>query len=100
MFPYALWEDQTTTKVVTGTTTFQSIYGQEVVIPLELQLATFRLAFHTKKFQEFDLINRFHTLLILDEQRTKALIKSRKGKTMLKSILIKKVKSATFEVGK
>ena len=69
------------------------------MIPIELQLASFRLAFQTKEFQESDLINRFHTLLILDEQRTKDLEQIQKRKSTFKKYFDKKAKNETFKVG-
>jgi hypothetical protein len=41
---YALWLDQNTTKTNTGHTPFELLYGQEVVMPVELELTSLRLA--------------------------------------------------------
>jgi hypothetical protein len=40
LLTYALWEDRTTTKVSTGFTPFQLVYGQEAILPTELELSS------------------------------------------------------------
>ena len=99
LLPYTLWEDKTTTKVVTGVTHFQLVYGQEFVMPMELQLASLKLASQTKEFHESDLINKFHMLLILDEQRNHALNQIEKRKKIVKKYFDKTEKYDTFEIG-
>jgi hypothetical protein len=48
LLTFSLWEDHTTTKTNTGLTPFQLVYGQEVVMPIELELTSLRLALQTK----------------------------------------------------
>jgi hypothetical protein len=48
LLTYALWVDQTTTKTSTGHTPFQLLYGQEAIIPVELELTSLRLALQVK----------------------------------------------------
>jgi len=38
---YALWADRTTAKVSIGTSPFQLLFGQQAVLPIELQLTSF-----------------------------------------------------------
>jgi transposase InsO family protein len=37
---YAIWADRTTTKVSTGCTPFQLVYGQEVILPTEMEISS------------------------------------------------------------
>jgi transposase InsO family protein len=43
LLTYALWEDQTTTKVRTGCTPFQLFYVQEAILSTEMELSSLRL---------------------------------------------------------
>jgi transposase InsO family protein len=40
LLTYAMWEDRTNTKVSTGYTPFQLVYGQEAIFPTELELSS------------------------------------------------------------
>jgi transposase InsO family protein len=43
LLTYALWEDHTTTKVSTGCTPFQLVYGQEAILPTGMEISSLRL---------------------------------------------------------
>jgi hypothetical protein len=43
LLTYTLWEDRTTTKVSIGCTPFQLVYGQDTILPTELELSSLRL---------------------------------------------------------
>jgi hypothetical protein len=43
LLTYALWEDRTATKVSTSCTPFQLFYGQEALLPTELELSSLML---------------------------------------------------------
>jgi transposase InsO family protein len=43
LLTYALWVDRTTTKVSIGFTPFQLVYGQESILPTEMELSSLRL---------------------------------------------------------
>jgi hypothetical protein len=73
LLTYALWADRTTTKVSTGCTPFQLVYGQESILPIELELSSLRLMLQVEKLNSFDVSQRMNALLALEEQRTFAL---------------------------
>jgi transposase InsO family protein len=62
---YSLWEDHTTTKVITGCTPFQLVYGQEAIPPTELELCSLRLMLHVEELNSSDISQRMNTLLAL-----------------------------------
>jgi hypothetical protein len=45
------------------------LYGQEAIIPMELELTSLRLTFQTKELNSIDIPQRIHALLALEEQR-------------------------------
>jgi len=96
---YALWADRTTAKVSIGTSPFQLLFGQQAVLPIELQLTSFRLAFQQDELEETALKDRYHTLLALDEQRDHALQNIQKRQQVVKKYFDKKAKIDSFKVG-
>jgi len=75
------------------------LYGQEVFMHVELQLASFRLSFQVEELKESDLIQRFNTLLALDEQRWHSLDIMERRKQSVKKYVFKHANTVTFEVG-
>jgi hypothetical protein len=69
LLTYALWEDRTTTKESTGFTPFQLVYGQEAILPIELELSSLWLMLQTEELNSSDVSQRINTLLALEEQR-------------------------------
>jgi hypothetical protein len=99
LLTYALWEDHTTTKTSTGHTPFQLFYGQEVVMPVELELTSLRLALQDEEMNSTDIPQRLNALLALEEQRSYALNNLKKRKQSVKKYFDKKAKSTTFAIG-
>jgi hypothetical protein len=73
LFIYSLWEDRTTTKVSTGCTPFQLVYGQEAILLTELELSSLRLMLHVEELNSSDVSQIMNALLALEEQRMFAL---------------------------
>jgi len=48
---YAFWADRTTAKSSIGTSPFQLLFGKHVVLPIELQLTSLRLAFQQDELE-------------------------------------------------
>ena len=42
--PYALWAYRTSVRIETGATPYSLVYGDEVVIPLEIEIPSLRIA--------------------------------------------------------
>jgi hypothetical protein len=60
-------EDQTTTKMSTGCTPFQLVYGQESILPTDLKLSSLSLMLHVEELNSFDFSQRMNALLALEE---------------------------------
>ena len=44
LLPYALWEYRTSKRTTTGATPYSLVYGDEAVIPLEIEIPSLRIA--------------------------------------------------------
>ncbi len=64
-----LWAYQTTYKVTIGYTSFQSICGQEAILPIELELPSLQIALHERLPLDDSLMDRYIQLEKLDEIR-------------------------------
>jgi hypothetical protein len=53
-----------------GCTPFQLVYGQEAILPTEMELFSLRLMFHVKELNSFDVSRRMNELLALEEKMT------------------------------
>lgn len=42
--PYALWAYRTSMRIATGATPYSLVYGDEVVIPFEIEIPSLRIA--------------------------------------------------------
>jgi hypothetical protein len=63
LLTYALWEDRTTTKASTGCTPFQLVYGQEAILPTELELSSLRLMLQIEELNSSNVPQRINALL-------------------------------------
>jgi hypothetical protein len=68
LLTYALWADHTTTKVSTGCTPFQLVYGQEDILPTELELSSLWLMLQIEELNSSNVPQRINALLALEEQ--------------------------------
>jgi hypothetical protein len=55
LLTYALWANHTTTKVSTGCTPFQLVYGQEAIMPTEIELSSLRLMLQVEELNSSDI---------------------------------------------
>jgi transposase InsO family protein len=65
LLTYALWEDRTTTKVRTGCTPFQLVYGQESILPTKMELSCLMLMLQVEELNSFNISQRLNALLDL-----------------------------------
>jgi transposase InsO family protein len=69
LLTYALWVYRTTTKVSTGCTPFQLVYGQESILPTELEISSLQLMLWIEELNSSNVPQRINALLALEEQR-------------------------------
>jgi transposase InsO family protein len=91
----ALWAYRCAFKVSTKYTPFQLVYGQEAILPIELEIPTLRIAIEERLDDEASLQNRLSMLEQLDETRAQAYLNNeaiqRHRKTYYDSKLTPKV---------
>ena len=68
----ALWAYRTAFKVTTKCTPFQLVYGQEAILPIELEVPSLRIALEERLGDEASLRERYDMLEKLDETRAQA----------------------------
>jgi hypothetical protein len=90
--------DRTTTKVSTGCTYFQLVYGQEAILPTELELSSLRLMLQIEELNSFDVSQRMNALLALEEQRMLALGNIKRRHQIVKKYFNKSFKTIKFKV--
>jgi hypothetical protein len=98
LLTYALWLDRTTAKVSIGCTPFQLVYGQEALLPIELELSSLRLMLQTEELNSSDVSQRVNALLALEEQRMFALDNIKRRQQTVKKYFNKSVKIVKFRV--
>jgi hypothetical protein len=59
--------------VSTGCTPFHLVYGEEAILPTEMERSSLRLMLQAKELNSFDVSKRMNALLDLEEQRMFAL---------------------------
>ena len=87
------------TKTSHGETPFYLVYGQEAIMPAELEILTYRLAFQTEELDVDPITLRFNAILALEEQRKTAHGHAKKRKKIIKRSHDKKAKAHEFRVG-
>jgi hypothetical protein len=97
LLTYALWADHTTTKVRTGCTPFQLVYGQEAIFPTELELSSLRLMLQIEELHSSNISQRINELLGLEEQRTFPLENIKKRQQIVKKYFNKTAKVVRFK---
>jgi hypothetical protein len=95
----ALWAHHISRHGATKVTSFELVYGQEIVLPIEVNLTTYRLS---KQFELF--VDDYHNLVMdnIDEitnKRLQALREIEKDKIRVVKDYNKKVKLKSFQVG-
>lgn len=67
--PSVLWAYRTTYKVTIGQTSFQLMFGQEAVVPVEFMVSSLRIAIDNRLGDMESLRERLYALNKLDERR-------------------------------
>ncbi|XP_074293171.1 uncharacterized protein LOC141620118 [Silene latifolia] len=95
----ALWAYRTTYKTPTQATPYALVYGVEVVLPLELQIPSLRIAIQEGLTDDENDKLRLSELEALDEKRLKAQQKLQCYQARLSRALNKTVRPRSFQVG-
>ena len=95
----ALWAHRISRHSATKVTSFELVYGQEAVLPVEINLDAYRLA----KQNDLSAIN-YHDLMVdnideVSDKRLQALKKIEKYKLPVARAYNKKVRPKSFQVG-
>jgi hypothetical protein len=95
----ALWAHRISRHGATKVTLFELVYGQEVVLPVEVNLGAYRLA----KQNDLDAVV-YHNLMMdnideITDKRMKALKEIEKDKARVARAYNKKIRSKSFQVG-
>jgi hypothetical protein len=75
--------------VSTGCTPFQLVYGQEAILPTEMELSSLRLMLQVEELNSFDVSQIMNALLALEEKRTFSLDNIKRRQQLLKYISTK-----------
>ncbi|KAL6319621.1 hypothetical protein AAG906_020698 [Vitis piasezkii] len=70
--PFALWAYRTSFRTSTGATPFSLVYGMEVVMPVEIEVGSLRVALEHQIAETDWLRARYDQLNLLDEKRLRA----------------------------
>jgi hypothetical protein len=95
----ALWAHRISKYGATRVTPFELVYGQEAILPIEVNLGTYRLA----KQNDLDTVV-YHNLMMdnineITDKRMRALKKIEKDKARVARAYNKKVRPKLFQVG-
>ncbi|KAL0293160.1 UNVERIFIED_CONTAM: hypothetical protein Sradi_6953500 [Sesamum radiatum] len=95
----ALWAYRTTVRTPTQSTPYALVYGVEVVLPLEQQIPSLRVAIQEGLTEEENARIRLEELEALDEKRLEAQQRLECYQARLSKAFNKKVRPRSFQVG-
>ena len=95
----ALWAYRTAYKVTTKFTPFQLVYGQEAILPIELELPSLRIALEERLDEPKSLEARIATLEKLDEIRGEAYLNTAAIQKWRKTYYDSKMKTKVIKNG-
>ena len=97
---FALWADRITQKASIGTSPFNLVYGEEVIIPSNLVLPSLALVQFIEENPSSSLQLRFDQILKLEEDREKAKSVHTKHQQLIKSSFdSSSIRSKTIQIG-
>ena len=95
----SLWAYRTTTRTATGMTPYSLVYGGEAVLPLEVQIASLRVAIPEKLTDDQAAKMHLKELDGLEEKRLQALQKLEAYQARMSRAFDKRVKRRSFKEG-
>jgi hypothetical protein len=81
-----------------GCIPFQLVYGQEAIMPTEMELSSLRLMLQVEELNSSNVSQRMNALLALEEQRKFALDNIKRRQQIVKRYFNKSVKAIKFKV--
>lgn len=97
--PEALWAYKTTIRSITQATPYSMVFGGEVVLPLEIQLPSLRIAVHERITTEEKASLRLAELEALDEIGSKAQQNPELYRHRMSKAFNKRVRPRSFQKG-
>ena len=70
--PFALWAYRTSFLTSTGATSYSLVYGREVVLPVEIEMGSLRVALEHQIFETEWAQSCYDQFSLLDERRLRA----------------------------
>lgn len=95
----ALWAYRTTHRTATGATPYSLIYGMEAVIPIEIQVASLRVAVHQSITEDENARIKLEELDLLDEKCLAAQQRLQSYQARILPAFDKQVKYRSFKKG-
>ena len=95
----SLWAYRTTTRTPTGMTPYSLVYGGEAVLPLEVQIASLRVAIQEKLTEDEAAKLHLRELDNLEEKRLHALQNLEAYQTRMSRAFDKRLKRRSFKQG-
>ena len=96
---FALWAYRTYFRTFIGATLFSLVYGMEVVLPVEIEMRSLRVALEQRIFEAEWAQSRYDHLSLLDERRLRAADHVQAYKRKMTRAFRKRVKPRKFQKG-
>ena len=97
--PFALWAYHTSFRTSTGATPYSLVYGMEVVLPVEIEMRSLRVALE-QQISETEWVQfRYDQLSLLDERRLRATNHFQAYQRKMTCAFRKRVKPRKFHKG-
>ena len=97
--PFALWAYRTSFRTSTRTTPYSLVYGMEVVLPVEIEMGSSRVALEQHISEIEWAQSRFDQLSLLDERRLRAVDHVQAYKRKMACAFRRRVKPRKFQKG-
>ena len=97
--PFALWAYRTSFRTSTRTTPYSLVYGMEVVLPVEIEMGSSRVALEQHISEIEWAQSRFDQLSLLDERRLRAVDHVQAYKRKMAHAFRRRVKPRKFQKG-
>ena len=95
---YDLWANRTTVKMITRKSPFELVYGQDCILPINLQIPVYELLHQCTSDQEA-MQARIDKLVELDKRRREAFDRTVIEQERIKGTFNQRTRSEDFKVG-